>query len=91
MITIDQIDQDRYKLRIENLVIDLNRQQIVKLRHSCYTAIQSNVVCRCCGTGDLRWKQVEGKWLLFDNDKLHDCPVKPLPELIQDTDKCDWI
>ena len=88
MITIDQINPDRYKLRVE-LVIDLNRQQIAKLRHLCYAAVQCHVVCRCCGTGNLTWQQVEGKWLLFDDGRLHDCPVKPLPEL--DPERCDWI
>jgi len=89
MITIDQINPDRYKLRVENLAVDLSRQQIAKLRHLCYAAMKCDIVCRCCGTGNLRWQQVEEKWLLFDNDRLHDCPVKPLPEL--DQDKCDWI
>ena len=35
-------------------------------------------ICRCCGKSDLQWGQFKGKWLLFDGDELHDCPIHPL-------------
>lgn len=89
---ISQTQTGKFKINFNNsVVIDLTKQEISKLRHLCYIALDDHVVCRCCGTGNLNWRQVDNKWLLFNKDKLHDCPVKPLQELIQDFDKCDWI
>jgi hypothetical protein len=34
--------------------------------------------CRCCGSTDVKWKQVNGKWLLHEGKEIHKCPVKPL-------------
>ena len=34
--------------------------------------------CRCCNKGRLTWDIYNGKWLLFDNGKLHECPVNKL-------------
>lgn len=34
--------------------------------------------CRCCGEDGLIWGQYEGKWRLFNNNKLHICPINPL-------------
>ena len=45
--------------------------------HSRRTSVTT---CRCCGKSNLSWKQVAGKWRLFDGQQLHDCPVNPLPK-----------
>lgn len=37
--------------------------------------------CRCCGTTGLSWGKHNEKWRLFDNGKIHVCPVKPLEDL----------
>ncbi len=34
--------------------------------------------CRCCGKSGLTWGSHKGKWLLFDGNDLHACPVNPL-------------
>ena len=34
--------------------------------------------CRCCGKGGLLWGKVDGKFRLFENGSVHDCPVNPL-------------
>lgn len=39
--------------------------------------------CRCCGKSNLYWKQIKGKWRLFQDGKIHDCPVNPLIEEYQ--------
>ena len=89
MISINKIKPNQFELRFDNFIVDLTDKEIAELRHLCYIAINDHVICRCCGVGNLKWQQVEGKWLLFDSGRLHDCPVKPLPEL--DSDKCDWL
>ena len=33
--------------------------------------------CRCCGTTGLTWGQHEGRWLLHDNNGVHQCPKNP--------------
>jgi hypothetical protein len=90
MIAIEKI-KDKYRLRFDNLLVDLGQDEIIELRKLCHLAINDHVICRACGVGGLKWKQVDDKWLLFVDNQLHDCPVKPLPELVQDPDKCDWI
>jgi len=35
---------------------------------------QKNVTCNNCGKTRLRWKQVNGKWRLFEKNKPHRCP-----------------
>ena len=36
--------------------------------------------CKFCGKTPLRWRQVEGKWVLFELDEtFHDCPKHALP------------
>lgn len=37
-------------------------------------------ICYCCGTENLHWKNVEGKWRLFDATDIHKCPVNPINE-----------
>lgn len=34
--------------------------------------------CRCCSKTGLHWAQHNGKWRLFDNNGLHECPKNPL-------------
>lgn len=36
------------------------------------------VICRCCGSKGLIWKSLNGKWRLFDQNEIHNCPVNPL-------------
>lgn len=38
------------------------------------------VTCKCCGREGLSWKEVKGKWRMFNGPGMHMCPVKPLPE-----------
>jgi hypothetical protein len=38
------------------------------------------ITCRCCGTNNLLWNQVNGKWRLFDGNSIHKCPINPLKE-----------
>ena len=89
MISIDKIKLNRFKLRLDNFIVYLTDKEIVELRRLCHIVINDYVVCRCCGTGNLKWRQIENKWRLFDNGELHDCLIKPLPEL--DPNKCDWL
>lgn len=36
-------------------------------------------ICRCCGQGGLLWgKMIDGKFRLFDKQRIHECPIKPL-------------
>jgi hypothetical protein len=34
--------------------------------------------CRCCGKRGLLWGNVDGKFRLFENGSIHQCPVNPL-------------
>lgn len=36
--------------------------------------------CRCCGCRGLLWGKIGGKWRLFEGNRIHNCPVKPLDE-----------
>ena len=38
------------------------------------------VTCKCCGCTGLSWKEVDGKWRMFNGPGMHVCPVTPLPE-----------
>lgn len=38
------------------------------------------VTCRYCGTKNLTWGMVDGKWRLFNKKGIHKCKVVPLPE-----------
>ncbi len=33
--------------------------------------------CRFCGTPYLRWRQVSGRWALYDGSKAHSCEALP--------------
>lgn len=36
--------------------------------------------CKFCGKSPLRWRQINGRWVLHERDgKYHDCPEHPLP------------
>lgn len=35
--------------------------------------------CRCCSEGNLFWREIDGKWRLFNDRGIHKCPVQPLP------------
>lgn len=37
----------------------------------------SDKVCKYCEKGDLKWKRVMDKWLLYDGDVPHLCPNNP--------------
>ena len=40
-----------------------------------------HIVCKFCGKHSLHWKEVDGKWRLYDkNDVLHDCRNQSLIE-----------
>ncbi len=42
-----------------------------------YQYQRSTKTCRCCGSVNLHWEMVDGKWLLHDNEGVHNCPVNP--------------
>jgi len=88
MIAINIIN-NKFMVQFDEFTIELNREEFSELRKLCYSASTDRVVCRACGTGNLNWEQVDGKWLLFYEGQLHDCPVKPLSEF--DQNKCDWL
>ncbi len=37
-----------------------------------------SITCRCCGKKGLHWQKLKEKWRLFEENKLHGCPVNPL-------------
>ena len=57
-------------------------------QHPLYAApTPATKTCRCCGKGGLTWGRVDGRWLLFDGDEMHACPVNPYdPELARPAD-----
>ena len=38
---------------------------------------QQPVTCRHCHKRDLHWCEVDGNWLLHDDNGIHNCPKKP--------------
>jgi len=45
---------------------------------SPYSGTITTRTCRCCGKERLRWVLMEGKWRLYEGERLHDCKVNPL-------------
>ena len=51
---------------------------IDELGYEYNTSIEQKT-CRNCKAHGLHWRKLQGKWRLFDGDKMHECPVAPLP------------
>lgn len=34
--------------------------------------------CRCCNKGGLTWGSSNGKWVLFEGNTIHNCPINKL-------------
>ena len=48
--------------------------------HSPIAGSPASKTCRCCGRRGLQWGQHQGKWRLFEGQKLHNCPQNPLKD-----------
>jgi hypothetical protein len=41
---------------------------------------RSILKCRFCGRNPLNWKNIQGRWFLYEIDgNIHNCPNHPLP------------
>lgn len=90
MINIIQTNKNNFSIYKDDLLINLTKEELLNLRNLCCKILKDEVVCKCCGTGNLNWKQFNGKWLLFNGEELHDCPVNPL-EILKEHEECHWM